>query len=80
MSGDPRKSISSMSKTTVPVGRPARPLYASACGTQQRRVSPIVMRITHSRQPAITRSSGNVDVTPRATVLSNIIPSLRQPV
>jgi len=40
----------------------------------------MVMSITHSRQPAITLSSGNVDAVPRATLLSTIIPSLRQPV
>ena len=55
-------------------------MYARACGTQQRRFSPITISCTHSRQPAITRLSVKVDGLPRATELSNILPSLDQPV
>jgi hypothetical protein len=55
-------------------------LYARVCGTQQRRFSPITISCTHSRQPAITRLSAKVEGLPRATELSNILPSLDQPV
>ena len=68
-------SISSMSNTTMPRGRPACPWYARFSGSQQRRVSPTVMSCTHSRQPTSDRFNGNIDGVPRVFELSNILPS-----
>ena len=47
---------------------------------EKRRFSPCTISCTPSVQPAITRSSGNVAGLPRETELSNILPSVVQPV
>ena len=71
--------INSTSNTSIPRGS-RFPWYASASGIQSRRVSPATMSCTPSVHPAITRSSGNDAGAPRATELSNIFPSVVQPV
>ncbi len=73
------KEISSTSNTSMPFGLPSWPAYASFSGIQKRRTSPAVMSCTPSVQPAMTLSSGNCAGTPRATELSNILPSVVQP-
>ena len=73
-------SSSSMSNTSVPVGRPGRSLYASSLGIQKRRFSPVTISCTPSLQPLMTLSTGNVAGSSRVTELSNILPSVVQPV
>ena len=75
-----------MSKTSMPAGAPGLPLYASSSGIQKRRFSPTTMSCTPSVQPGMTRPSESVigsALRPGclgATELSNIFPSVVQPV
>lgn len=75
-------SMTSMSKTRSPAGAPPRGVspYAIADGIQTRRFSPATMSCTASVQPLITSETPKVIGSPRATELSNMIPSLSQPV
>ena len=72
-------AISSTSKTSMPRGS-RRPPYASSSGIQKRRFSPTTINCTPSVQPRMTPFSGNVEGWPRVTELSNIRPSVVQPV
>src|SRR5207253_10642244 len=71
--------ISSISNTSMPYGARS-PLYASFSGIQKRAFSPSTINCTPSVQPAMTPSSGNVAGWFFTTELSNILPSVVQPV
>ncbi len=56
------------------------PLYASDSGIQNLRFSPTTISCTPSPHPGITRLTPNVDGALRVYELSNILPSVVQPV
>src|SRR5438876_4353153 len=72
-------STSSTSNTSIPFGSRA-PLYASDSGIHRRRFSPGTMSYSPSLKQAMTRFTGKMPGLPLVTELSNIEPSVFQPV
>src|SRR5205823_6783706 len=73
---------SSTSNTSVPAGAPGRlgvSPYARLPGIQKRALSPATISCNPSVHPLMTPFSGNDVGCPRATELSNILPSVVQP-
>ena len=73
-------ATSSTSKISMPRGLPGSLLYARREGIQKRNLSPALINCTPSVHPLITSSRPKVTGSPRSTELSNISPSVIQPV
>ena len=54
--------------------------YASSCGIVSSHLEPTGIRVSASIQPGITPLTGNSAGSPRATELSNTVPSISLPV